>query len=262
MSAMIEASDISHHYGIRPILRNVSLTVARGEVVALMGPNGSGKSTLLSILGGLFWPLKGRVIIDGKVRRGSEEEEMAIRQQVVYLPADPWVPQILTGREWILSVGRLYSVEDDHLLDHTERLLDLFDLRKQADTPIRDYSTGQKKKAALCATIASEAKVMLLDEPFAGGLDPSGILALKRVLQHRARGDEYIIVMATPVPELVAEIADRVGIIKDGRLVACDTIPELSRLTGATVLDEIFARMVNPAADENLRKYFGNAEGM
>lgn len=258
MSSIIDAQNITHHYGIRPILRQINFSVNRGEVVALMGPNGSGKSTFLAVLAGLLWPIKGKVFIDSKLRRGSEEEEMAIRKQVVYLPADPWVPTFLTGRQWILAAGRVYGVNDDRLIDHTERLLDLFDLHDHADAPIILYSTGQKKKAALCATIATEAKIMLLDEPFAGGLDPSGILALKRLLQHRAQTHEYTILMATPVPELVAEISHRVAIAKDGQIIAYDTIPNLSQQTGGTTLDEIYARLVNPQHEQHLKSYFEN----
>jgi ABC-type multidrug transport system ATPase subunit len=252
---MINIVDVSHHYGIRPVLRNVTLRINKGEVVALMGPNGMGKSTLMGVAAGLLSPLKGYVEIDGKRRRSTPEAEIAIRRQVVYMPAEPWVPSGKTGREWMLAVGRVYQVEEDRLMDHVERLLPLFDLAKQADSLITSYSTGQKKKIAICATLVSEAPVMLLDEPFSGGLDPSALLALKRILKHLASRDDVTILMATPVPELVSELADRVAILREGKILAYDTLPALAAQTGAKSLDEIYENIVNPEHLDSFTRY-------
>ena len=255
---MIDVINVTHHYGIKPVLRDVSIHIAPGEVVALMGPNGMGKSTLMSVIAGVLWPVKGRVEINGMVRRSSAEAELAIRKQVVYLPADPWLPLLSTPREWLLAVGRLYQIEDDHLMDHVERLLSLFNLESQADTRIGACSSGQRKKVALSAALVTEAPIMLLDEPFAGGLDPSGILALKRVLTHLAQRDDVTIVMATPMPELVEELADRIAIIRAGQIVACDTLAGLRQATGGlSKLDEIYQKLVSPGAADNIDRYFG-----
>jgi len=254
---MIEVVDVTHHYGVRPVLRQVNLRVPKGDVLALMGPNGMGKSTLMSIMAGLLSPLKGYVAIDGKRRRSTPEDELAIRKLVAYLPAEVWVPQSKTGREWMLAVGRLYAIDDDRLLDHVDRLLALFDLSKQGDSLISTYSTGQKKKIGLCCVLVTEAPVLLLDEPFSGGLDPSGILALKRVLQRLRERDDVTIVMATPVPELVAEVADKIAILRDGRVLACDTLEGLRQVAGvAGGLDEIYQRLVAPDMASNIEQYF------
>jgi len=121
-------------------------------------------------------------------------------------------------------VGKLYDVNDDRLFDHVERLLKLFDLVEKADSPMASYSTGQKKKIALCTALVSEAPVMLLDEPFSGGLDPSGILALKRVLQGLAqRGGQDGASGHAGAGAGGEDLADRVAVLKDGKIVACDT---------------------------------------
>ncbi len=90
---MIQVTNVTHHYGVKPVLRDVSMHVNIGELVAIMGPNGMGKSTLVSVIAGILWPVKGYVEIDGLRRRSSEEAELAIRRKVVYLSADPWVPR-------------------------------------------------------------------------------------------------------------------------------------------------------------------------
>jgi ABC-type multidrug transport system ATPase subunit len=254
---MINVVNVTHHYGVKPVLRKVNLQIASGEVIALMGPNGMGKSTLMSIMAGVTAPLKGYVEIDGLRRRSSEEAELAVRRKVIYLPANPWLPTSTTPREWLLGIGRLYEIDDDHLMEHAQRLLDVFNLADQADQRINSLSTGQRKKVAICGALVTEAPVMMMDEPFAGGLDPSGILALKRILQRHAHGEKFTIVMATPVPEVVEELADRVAIIRDGQIIACDTIDALRRQTGITgKLDEIYEKLVSPDTGKKIDRYF------
>jgi ABC-type multidrug transport system ATPase subunit len=156
-----------------------------------------------------------------------------------------------------LAVGRLYGIDDLRLFDHADRLLRLFDLVAQAEQPIYSYSAGQLKKISLCSALVTEAPYLLLDEPFSGGLDPSGILALKRVLQRLAARDDVTIVMTTPVPELVEELADRIAIIRDGRLAAFDTADGLRRSTGADgPLADVLHRLLNPETLANIDYYF------
>jgi ABC-type multidrug transport system ATPase subunit len=253
----IQVVGVTHHYGVRPIVKDVDMTVHRGELVAIMGPNGSGKSTLMGVLAGALSPFRGYVQINGLRRRRTAAEELAIRKQVVFLPAEPWLPHTRPGREWVLAVGRWWGVDDDRLMDHAQRLIELFDLTEKADAPIGSYSTGQRKKLALAAALITDAPILLLDEPFAGGLDPSGILALKRVLGHHAEQSSATIVMATPVPELVEELADRVAIMRDGRLVAFDTVSELRRQTQCDgALDQIYEQLVNPEMRDKVGRYF------
>jgi ABC-type multidrug transport system ATPase subunit len=255
--SMIRVVNVTHHYSIKPVLREVNLEVARGEVVALMGPNGMGKSTLMGVIAGALWPIKGHTEINGLRRRGTPGGELEIRRQVIYLPADPWLPKQVTGREWLLAVGEIYGLDTDRVMHHCDRLLELFNLTEQADSLIGSYSTGQQKKIALSGALITEAPVMLLDEPFSGGLDPSGILALRRVLQHLAKRDDVTIVMATPVPELVEEIADRVAIIHQGRIVACDSVAGLRASAGGSgTLAEIYEKLVNPRQSQNIERYF------
>jgi ABC-type multidrug transport system ATPase subunit len=254
---VIELHDVTQHYGVRPVLRGISLRVERGELVVLLGPNGMGKSTLLGVMAGVLAPQRGRVMIDGRLRRGSVEDELEIRKQTVYLPDQPWLPGNLTGREFLLAVGQLYDVEDLRLMAHAEHLLDLFNLSDVADAPLRTYSAGQKKKAALCSALVTEASVLLLDEPFSGGLDPAGLLALKRIFQRHARSKELTIVLTSPVPELVEEIATRIIILHHGAILAFDTLDGLQRLTGCRgSLADVLERLVYPDTTEKLDQYF------
>ena len=165
------------------------------------------------------------------------------------------MPRTRTGRDWLLAVGRVYSVEEDRLRDHADRLLDVFDLADRADSLIASYSTGQKKKIAVCAALATDAPILLLDEPFAGGMDPSGILALKRILQAEHARRVKTVVMATPVPELVEELADRVVIVADGVITVDDTIDGIKTSAGAATLADAYDRFVSPKMLEKIERY-------
>jgi ABC-2 type transport system ATP-binding protein len=255
----IDLVNITHHYGIRPVLSNVNLRVQRGEVLVLMGPNGSGKSTLMQIMAGVISPYRGYCEILGTRRRQTEDSEVAVRKMVVYLPAEPWVPRLMTGRDWLIAVGRIYEIEFLRLFEHVDRLLKLFDLAGKGDSLISSYSTGQLKKISLAGALVTEASVFLLDEPFSGGLDPSGILAMRRVLQHLAERGDVTIVMATPVVELIEGLANRVAILRDGRIHAHDNIDGLRQQAGgAQRLDEIYHVLANPGGTENIDQYFGS----
>ena len=254
---IVELRGVSHHYGVRPVLRDINLTVRRGQRVVIVGPNGMGKSTLLALMAGVLYPLHGTVVLHGTPRRSSEEAELTIRRRTVYLPDQAFLPRIRTGREWLLGVGRLYEIDIDRLIDRIDRLLQLFELSKLGDSPVSSYSQGQRKKLALCAAFASEAPLMLLDEPFSGGLDPSGILSLKRLLQRLTDELQTTVVLSTPVPELVEELADVVVVLRDGQILAQGSVDELKQQTGdSRSLSEALEKLVFPETLANLDRFF------
>jgi ABC-type multidrug transport system ATPase subunit len=254
---VIELDGVTQHYGVKPILRNITLRIERGELVVILGPNGMGKTTLLGVMAGVLSPQHGSVRVDGRLRRGSAEEELATRKQSAYLPDKPWLPATRSGREFLLAVGRLYDLDDERLMEHVDHLLGLFDLEEQADTVIRSYSAGQKKKIALCSALVTEAPVLFLDEPFSGGLDPAGLLALKRIFQHHVRRKALTIVMTSPVPELVEEIASRILVLHQGEVLAFDSLDGLQRLTGCRgSLADVLERLIFPDTTRKLDAYF------
>jgi ABC-2 type transport system ATP-binding protein len=259
---VIDVVNLTQHYGVRPVLKDINLHINRGELVAVVGPNGMGKSTLLGALAGVLSPQHGWVAIDGKRRRASEEDEIAIRRMAVYLPDQTWLPAQQTGRDWLLAVGRVYSIEYDDLFDRIDRLMKLFDLFALAESPIRSYSAGQRKKLGLSAALLTGAPVLLLDEPFSGGLDPAGLLALKRVLQRRVAEEGNTVVLTSPVPEIVEEIAGRVLILRDGTVAAFDTIDGLRRMTGIQgSLGAVLERLLYPDMAGKLESYFEGRRG-
>lgn len=253
---MINVSNVSHHYGVRPVLTDINFSVPMGKLVTVMGQNGVGKSTLLGIIAGIISPAHGHVEINGLIRRSSEDAELRIRKQMVFLPDHPWLPEFMTVREWLMAIGQLYDIKPSHLMDHIDRLLNLFQLVEKGDSPIRTCSNGQKKKVAICGTLVTEAPLMILDEPFTGGLDPSGILALGRVLKHLAESGKFTVFMASQIPELIEELAHQILVLADTRVVAYDTLQNLRAKTGCSSLPEVFAELVHPKTLANIENYF------
>lgn len=252
---MIELVDVWHHYGVRPTLRGINLRVEPGELMCVMGPNGMGKSTLLAVAAGVQPCFRGHVEVDGMRRRSSVDAEAAIRERVAYLPDTPWLPWV-SCREFLVACGRLYGVSEPRLFDHSERLLELFQLRDQADKPAGDLSTGQKKKLGLCSALVTDAPVLLLDEPFSGGIDASGLRAISSVLRHIAEDESRTVMMCAPVPELVEPLAHRIAIIQDGAILACDSVEGLRRQADCTGdLAKVLERLVSGGGGDPVDAY-------
>ncbi len=253
---MIKVDNVWHTYSVKPVLKGINLHIKAGELVTVMGPNGMGKSTLLALIGGMMKPTRGQIIIDAKVRRSAIAAEKEIRKIVFYLPADPYLPLGLTGREYILGIGRLWGRDDMAMIPHMESLLDIFDLKDQGDSLIHSYSTGQRKKIGLCAAFITETPVMVLDEPLSGGLDSSALVAVTRILRRLAERKESTVVIAVPVPELVEELSGRIAVIQSGKMLTCGTLQELreqSQCNGS--LAEILEKIGNPQALDKVETY-------
>ncbi len=254
---MIKVENIVHHYGLEPILRGIDLEVETGEILALMGPNGMGKSTLLGVMAGALSPVIGAVYVDGIRRRSSVEAERAVRHKVGYLADPSWLPAERTIREFLYATAQLYDVPYERVMIHAESLLELFELRSKGTALIRALSSGQRRKVALSAVLITESPVLILDEPFSGGLDPGGIVALKSVLRRLSAEKGVTIVLSTPVPEIIEGLANRVALIHEGELAASVTPDKLATEVGGEAgFAAALGRLVRPDAEESVHRYF------
>ena len=215
---------IAKSYDKRPVLSDVSVSVARGEVVGLLGPNGAGKTTCFYSVMGLVKPDSGRIMLDGDDITGLPMYRRAILG-LGYLPQETSIFRGLTVEKNILTVLELSEPDKDARQARLEKLLDDFGLTKLRESPAMALSGGERRRAEIARALAADPSIMLLDEPFAG-IDPISIADIRDlVCDLKARGIGVLITDHNVRETL--EIVDRAYIIYDGRVLFTGSPDEL-----------------------------------
>ena len=237
----------------RPAVDGLKLTVRAGEFYALVGPNGAGKTTTLRMIAGLLRPDAGTICVGGI---DALADPVAAKQIVAWVSDEPMIYDKLTPREYLEFVAGLWGVEPALAASRTETLLDWLDLAPHADERCESLSKGMRQKVALAGALVHEPQVIILDEPLTG-LDAGSARQVKNVLRERTRAGGTI-VMTTHILEVAERMADRIGIIAHGRLIAEGTLEELRHQAGTHAqadardggsLEDTFLALVAPPAE-------------
>ena len=210
---VIRASDVRRQYGETVALDGVSLSVDAGEVFALIGPNGAGKTTLIRAL-------TGTTAAEGDIAVFGESPESVARHRIGLLPQEFTPAERLTARELIDYYGGLYDETRD-----TDAILDDVGLTDSAATAYENLSGGQKRRACVGTTLVNDPELLILDEPTTG-IDPRGRRDLWRLIEGLAEGGTTVLLTTHYMAE-AEELADRVGMLADGELIALGTPSEL-----------------------------------
>jgi ABC-2 type transport system ATP-binding protein len=225
----------TYHGRVRALV-DLDLAVERGEVFGYLGPNGAGKSTTIRLLLGLIRPTAGRVLLHGVDARA---DGIAARRHLGYLPGDLRLSERLTGQELLESLARLRGSVDSRLRDDLCARLDV-----ELDRPIRQLSKGNRQKLGLVQAFMHRPDVVVLDEPTAG-LDPLLQEEVRALLRETASDGRTVFISSHSLDE-VQHVADRVGIIRSGKLVAVDAIATLRERS----LRNVTARFARPVPTE------------
>jgi ABC-2 type transport system ATP-binding protein len=225
-AAAISLSGLVKTFGHVRALDGLDLEVATGEVHGFLGPNGSGKSTTIRVLLGLLRADSGDVELLGG---DPWSDAVALHRRLAYVPGDVNLWPNLTGGEVIDLLGRLRGGLDPH---RREQLVERFDLdpRKKA----RTYSKGNRQKVALVAALASDAELLLLDEPTAG-LDPLMEAVFQDTVREMVGSGRHTVLLSSHILAQVEALCDRVSIIRAGRTVESGTLAELRHLTRTSI---------------------------
>jgi ABC-2 type transport system ATP-binding protein len=225
MDTAVAISGLRKTFGRTTALDDLDLDVRRGEVHGFLGPNGAGKTTTIRVLLGLLRPDSGSVqLLGGDPWRDA----VALHRRLAYVPGDVELWPNLTGGEAIDVFARLRGAVNT---TRREELIERFDL--DPTKKARTYSKGNRQKVALIAALASDADLFLLDEPTAG-LDPLMEVVFQDVVAEvKARGGTVL--LSSHILAQVEKLADRVSIIRSGRVVQTGTLTELRHLTRTTV---------------------------
>ena len=210
-------------------VRDLSLTVEAGQVYGLLGPNGSGKSTTMKIVLGLVSPTSGRTEIFGR-----DSKEVESREDVGFLPENPYFYKFLTGMETLLFYGKICGLTGARLRGRAKELLALVGLENAADRRIGGYSKGMLQRIGLAQALVQEPRLLVLDEPTAG-VDPAGSREIRDlILGCKERG--ITVLLCSHLLSQVQEICDRIGILHEGVLVREGKLHELIGVENQTEL--------------------------
>lgn len=238
---MIEIKDLKKSYGKFEALKGVDISLEEGEIYALLGSNGAGKTTLIKVLTGLLQPSFGTATIDGLSARNNKK----IRSQFGYMPEHPDLYEKLTGEEFLYMMGSLKGVEEDILCQKIESFSQDLEIDGHINKEMGGYSKGMKQKILFINAVLNDPPNLILDEP-TNSLDPRFSQDIKsRIKELASRGK--CILMSTHITPVAEDVADKVGIIEKGKLVAEGTVNELKRKTGSDNLEQVFIEVVNHA---------------
>jgi ABC-2 type transport system ATP-binding protein len=237
----LKLTSLCKNFG-RPAVDHLNLTVRRGELYALLGPNGAGKTTTLRMLVGLLAPDAGDVQVLGV---DMAREPAAAKQKIAYLPDDPMLYGKLKPTEYLEFVAGLWGMRAEDAEPRARRLLDWLDLAKHAHELTEGFSRGMKQKLALAGALIHEPQLLVLDEPLTG-LDAAAARQVKDLLLDHVHNGGTVI-LTTHILEVAERLAQRIGIIQQGRLIAEGTLDELRRQTEGDTLEEVFLQLTGQA---------------
>jgi ABC-2 type transport system ATP-binding protein len=228
----------------RPALDQLDLTVRRGELYALLGPNGAGKTTTLRMVAGLLVPDAGTIEVLGI---DLAQDAAAAKQKLAYLPDDPMLYNKLKPMEYLEFVAGLWGMEPAHAEPRARELLAWLDLSGHLDELTESYSRGMKQKLALAGALIHQPELIILDEPLTG-LDAAAARQVKDVLLEHVRQGGTVI-LTTHILEVAERLAERIGIIQYGKLIAEGTLEQLRSQTNNTAasLEDMFLELTGSA---------------
>jgi ABC-2 type transport system ATP-binding protein len=211
----------------RPAVDGLDLTVRAGEFYALLGPNGAGKTTTLRMIAGLLRPDAGTIQVAGI---DALADPVAAKQIMAWISDEPMIYDKLTPREYLEFVAGLWGIEPTQAQARADELLAWLELTPHAHERCEGFSKGMRQKVALAGALVHDPRVIILDEPLTG-LDAGSARQVKTVLRQRVTAGDTII-MTTHILEVAERMADRIGVIAHGKLIAEGTLDELRLKVG------------------------------
>lgn len=220
----LSVTDLRKSYRRRPVIRDVSLTLSRGEVVALLGPNGSGKTTCFYVVAGLVHPEAGRVTIDGRDVTGLPMYRRA-RLGIGYLPQEVSIFRGLSVEDNITAILEIVEEDRHKRRERLEELLSEFSIEHLRRAPALSLSGGERRRVEIARCLAAKPKYLLLDEPFAG-VDPIAVGEIRGLVADLKTRGIGVLITDHNVRETL-EIVDRAYILHDGRVLMSGTTQEV-----------------------------------
>jgi ABC-2 type transport system ATP-binding protein len=234
---MIEFEHVTRCYGTKVAVHDLSLEIPTGQLFAFLGPNGAGKTTTIKMIVGLLRPSSGTIRLCG---HDIGPNPSAANRLLGYVPDVPYLYEKLSGREFLQFIADMYGLDKRLAAGAIDDEIAQFELGDFVDELTESYSHGMKQRLAFAAAMLHEPRVLVIDEPMVG-LDPRSVRMVKDLLRAKAAGGQTIF-MSTHLLSIAEEIADRVGIVDQGRLRFLGTIDQLRQhlATRETSLEHLY----------------------
>ena len=245
MSAIAAHQLVKHYTPQIRAVDGIDLSISRGKIFAFLGANGSGKTTTVRMLTTLLRPTSGRAEVDGL---DVIHDASKVRQRIGVALQEASLDDIQTGRELLKLQARLYGVPARQVKERIAYLLEVVDLKDDADRLIKTYSGGMKRRLDLAAALVHQPKIVFLDEPTTG-LDPISREAIWRYVTRLNREEGVSFFLTTQYLEDADRLAHEVAIIDSGRIVAQGSPEELK----ASIGTDVVTVRIPGGADEVLR---------
>lgn len=223
---LIQVENLTKRYGQHVAVDNISFTVKPGEILGFLGPNGAGKTTTMNILTGYISATEGRALVNG-VDILEEPEE--VKKMIGYLPEFPPLYGEMTVMEYLDFVSDIKQVSGQQKKQSMEKIMDLVKIGDVRGRLIKNLSKGYKQRVGLAQAMIGNPQVLILDEPTVG-LDPKQIIEIRNLIS--SLGKEHTIILSSHILPEVSTVCERVIIINKGRIVASDTLENLSKGLG------------------------------
>lgn len=242
---MIDLDCVSKVYGNKVAVLDLDLHIRAGELFAFLGPNGAGKTTTIKMICGLLFPTRGTVRVGGfDVQKDGDRS----RQLLSYVPDQPFLYEKLTGREFLQFIAEMYGMDPGRAQKRMAEVIDLFSLNSFIDDLTERYSHGMSQRVVFASALLHEPRILVVDEPTVG-LDPKSIRLLKDLLKQQSKAGVTVF-LSTHSLDVAQELADRIGVVANGRLIGCGTLDHLrsqADLSGS--LEEVFLKLTEEAEE-------------
>lgn len=250
---MIELRGVTKSFGSRRAVDRLDLDIAGGELFAFLGPNGAGKTTTIKMVCGLLSPNSGQIRVCGHPASSQEA-----RRAIAYVPDQPYLYDKLSGREFLQFVAEMYGIEAPRARARISELIQTFEMSDYVDELSESYSHGMKQRVVFASALVHSPRVLIVDEPLVG-LDPRSARIVKDLFVAQARAGVAVL-MSTHLLSIAEELADTIGILHHGRLLARGTLAELRREFQADgSLEQMFLRLTGGDRPIGTQELVGSA---
>ncbi|MDE4084114.1 ABC transporter ATP-binding protein [Planococcus maritimus] len=245
--AILEVENLTGGYTRKPVLKDVSFSIEKGELVGLIGLNGAGKSTTIKHIIGIMQPKSGTIRLNG---RTFEEDIDAYRSAFSYIPETPVLYEELTLREHLELTAMAYGLEQNVFEQRSAELLKEFRMEKRLKWFPSHFSKGMRQKVMIMSAFLVDPDLYIIDEPFVG-LDPLGIKSLLDQMEQQKRSGASVL-MSTHILSTAERYCDRIILLHNGRVRAMGTMPELRQAFGMpdASLDDLYIAMTEDEDNE------------